>query len=163
MLVLEILLTALVLPVIIYQILNVYYRRSLADWLDKISLKYGIHSKEVIFFHRKLIAIDQQRDVVVFLDEEGDKEEGTMIGLAEIENCELVVHEVNNEGRKKDIDRIELELQLKTTGKITRILLYEKSFFAALNKTKLQLKAVDCYEQISAIAEKNTELVSRIA
>lgn len=163
MFILQILLTLLVLPFIIYRGLNVYWRRSLIAWMAGISSKYGINATEIYFFHKKLLAIDRIRGVVLFMDEDGDKEEGTIIGLAEIENCELIVHELNDEGKKKDIDRIELELLLKTGSKITRILLYEKSFFAALNKTKLQLKAVDCYERISAIAEKNAELISRIA
>lgn len=160
---LEILFTALLLPFIAYRFLNLYWRRSLTDWLSNISDKYGINSKEINFFHKKLLAIDPKRSVLVFLDEAEGKQEGKLIGLDEIENCELLVHEINDNSRKKDIDRIELQMKLKTNNNTVIFSLYEKSFFAMLNKTKLQLKAVDCYEKLSAIAERNAEQVSMTA
>src|SRR5690606_3168835 len=125
----EIILFLLALPLFIYRIANRYWRHSLMTWLKTISLQYGIRARELDFFHRKIIACDKERHVILFLDEENNKQEGHIIGFHEIIGCELVIHETGNETGSCNIDRIDLELQLKTGGKQVIFCLYEKNFF----------------------------------
>lgn len=163
MLVLNIVLLITAAIFTVYHFTAIAPKKALSAWLQNISAKYGIHAHDVDFFHRKLVAYDSKRAVIVLLDKEDGEETGHIIGIDEITNCELVVHETNKEARSHNIDRIDLELTLKTGNKQVNFPLYRKNFPAIFYQKQLKIKALDWYEKLSAITQKEAEAVSRIA